>query len=295
MTKPIKNAESFGPVVYPDEAAEPILSPAVRAALLNWLEEIWAEDELKEVGIEPRRKALFYGPPGTGKTTLAHHLCARLGLPMLIVQSDRIISKYVGQSERNIGELFRAVEAGGPYCLFIDELDTLAGKRIDASSSAGHAHNAQVNVMLQYMERYNGLLIGATNRTDALDTAIWRRFQLQVEIDVPGQAEREHIIERYLAPYLVDPDSVVALARDMNGATPALIREFCEGLKRQIVLGPRLRLPMDWTDVLGRLTASIAPHPELVQPVLWKDAARSRAAKTFNWPLTLSGAKEETR
>lgn len=288
-----KNAESFGRVVYPDEASEPILSPGTRSAILNWLEEIWAEDELEAVGIEPRRKAIFYGQPGGGKTTLAHHLAARLGLPMLIVDSDRIISKYVGDTEKNIGNLFRAAAASGPYVLFLDELDTIGGKRIDASQAAGLAHNAGVNVLLQYLERHKGLLIAATNRTDALDTALWRRFQLQIELGEPGQEERERIIERYLSPYTVDPASVTSLARDLGGASPALIREFCEGMKRQMIIGPKVGLKMEWVAVLNRLVSAIAPHPELTQPVLWADPSRARVSREFIWPLVLPSFVEE--
>lgn len=70
----------FGEVLQPAEAQEPILARPVRASLIEWLTEIWAAKELEEVGLEPRRRALFHGAPGTGKTTLAHHLAARLGL-----------------------------------------------------------------------------------------------------------------------------------------------------------------------------------------------------------------------
>src|ERR1700735_1891214 len=92
-----KTLDSFGDIFWPSEAAEPILARPVRLALTEWLTEIWAEDELTAVGIGPRKRAIFDGAPGVGKTTLAHHLSARLGLPMLAVRPERVISKWVGE------------------------------------------------------------------------------------------------------------------------------------------------------------------------------------------------------
>src|SRR5579871_4297883 len=96
----------FGDLLMPEEAMEPILSRPVRGALLEWLTEIWAEPELAAIGVKARRRAIFDGPPGVGKTTLAHHLAARLGLPMLAVRPDRVIDKWVGSTGQNIGALF---------------------------------------------------------------------------------------------------------------------------------------------------------------------------------------------
>src|SRR5688500_10182243 len=81
-----------GQVVMPGDAQAPILTAPVRAALHQWLFEMNAEAELSAVGLKPRSRCLLSGPPGCGKTTLAHHIAARLGLPMLVIQSHEIIS-----------------------------------------------------------------------------------------------------------------------------------------------------------------------------------------------------------
>jgi SpoVK/Ycf46/Vps4 family AAA+-type ATPase len=102
----------------------------VRNALLEWLTEVWAEEELKAIGIGPRRKAIFDGPPGVGKTTLAHHLAARLGLRMLAVRPERIISKYVGETGERIGHMFDlAADKDDPVVLFLDEFDSYSRQR----------------------------------------------------------------------------------------------------------------------------------------------------------------------
>lgn len=283
----------FGDLLLAKEASEPILSRSVRASMTEWLTEIWAVKELEAVGLQPRRRALFHGAPGTGKTTLAHHLSARLRLPMLCVRPDRVVESFLGATGRALGALFdlarpKAEGGEGPVVLFFDEFEALAPKRQGDARDAQREMNSVVNVLLQRFDAHTGFVIAATNHGDQLDAAVWRRFDLQIKLDPPGQEERIRILERYLAPYGLPERQMEALATACEIASPALLRQFCEGLKRNIVIGPQVKWPMEREAVFARVLASIEPHPDLGKPRLWSLGASDKAVGTIGWPLSLA-------
>jgi SpoVK/Ycf46/Vps4 family AAA+-type ATPase len=285
---------SFGEVFEPDEADEPILAKGVRAALLEWLTEVWAEEELREVGIGPRRRAIFDGPPGVGKTTLAHHLAARLGLRMLAVRPERVISMYVGQTGQLIGQLFDLCsDADDPVVLFLDEFDSYSRQRRRSQQAADDSRNEEVNTLLQRLEQHKGFLIAATNFGSHVDQAIWRRFDMHVTLELPGQPEREKILARYLAPFGLPSRALADLALSFETASPALMRHFCENLKRQLVVGPKLNMDMRKEAVIGRLLATVKPHPDLGLPRLWSEGEKDKAVHALPWPLPKIGEINE--
>lgn len=291
----------FGDVFEPTEAAEPILARGVRTALMEWLTEIWAEDELKAVGISARRKAMFGGAPGVGKTTLAHHLSARLGLVMLAVRPERVISKWVGATGQNIGQLFdlcapkepkEGEETEPPVLLFIDEFDSLSRQRRRSEQASDDSRNEEVDTLLQRIEQHKGFLIAATNYPEHIDQAIWRRFDMHITLELPGQPERERILARYLAPFGLPRRALAALAESFETASPALMRAFCENLKRQVVIGPKLASDMRKGATVERILAGVHPHPDLGKPRLWSHGAADEAVRAMPWPLPLAAAIE---
>lgn len=282
---------SFGDmavIMPPDDAEPPILPPGIRAAVRQWLTELQCVDELAEVGLTPRRSGLLSGPPGCGKTTLAHHFAARLGMNLAVVNMQMIVSSYLGGTGRNVDKLFRAAGKHSRDCLlFLDEFDSLASARGNDGQSTGKERNSIVVAFLQQIDRFDGVFIAATNRGDAIDAALWRRFAMHLELIEPDSECRFAILTRYLAPFGLPDEAMDRLCAATMGATPALLRQFMEGIKRDLVLGARFERPMDAAAVLARTVAAIAPHAQAIAPPLWEEPARqTEDLATMAWPPT---------
>lgn len=278
----------FAEVRRPEDVDEPILAPTVAHAVHEWLVEINNAAELASVKIEPRRLALLYGPPGTGKTTLAHHLAARLGVPLIAVQAERVVSKWIGGTGENLGDLFDLLKPIESRCvLLLDEFDGMAQKRItESGSGASHEKNQILTVLLRRIEGYRGIGLAATNAKDVLDSAMWRRFGLQISVDLPGENERFAILRKYLAPFDLDDEAIDLLVKITRGCSPSLLRQLMEGLKRTLVLAPKLRIDVSRPEIVfAHIVASIAPPPEMQQPPLWSDGDRSLGKLAgITWP-----------
>ena len=120
----------------------------------------------------------------------AEVLAHELGLDLYRIDLSAVVSKYIGETEKNLRRLFDAAEDGGAI-LFFDEADALFGKRSEVKDSHDRYANIEVNYLLQRMEAYRGLAILATNMKDALDPAFLRRLRFVVDFPFPGPAERE--------------------------------------------------------------------------------------------------------
>jgi SpoVK/Ycf46/Vps4 family AAA+-type ATPase len=290
MFRSMRNAEvaDFGEILAPDQASEPILAKPVRSALLEWLTEIWAADELEAVNLKSRKRAIFHGAPGTGKTTLAHHLAGRLGLPMLVIRPERFKTTYVSESAANLGRMFDCVRAlEEPVFLFFDEFDSLAAARMHGQMNAvgEQDHNHTINTLLANLDRYEGFAVAATNFGDRVDPAVWRRFEIHVELALPGDHERRRILERYFAPFVLPEPALAALSTAMETASPALMRSFAENIKRQIIVGPKAGWEMSRDAVISRVLETVKPHPDLGLPRLWNQGTADRSLPLFPWPL----------
>ncbi len=143
--------------------------------------------------------ALFAGGSGTGKTLAAEVMAKELGLDLFVVDLSQVVSKYIGETEKNLRKVFDAAEAGGALLLF-DEADALFGKRSEVKDSHDRYANLEVSYLLMRMEAYRGLAILTTNMKKALDTAFMRRIRFVVDFPFPAEHERAEIWRRVLPP-----------------------------------------------------------------------------------------------
>nr|MBP6634111.1 AAA family ATPase [Kofleriaceae bacterium] len=133
--------------------------------------------------------ALMSGPPGTGKTMAAGLLAKELGLDLYQVDLSKIVSKYIGETEKQLAAVFDAAEAGHAVLLF-DEADSLFGKRTEVKSSNDRYANLETNYLLQRLEAFTGVCLLTTNHEQAIDEAFRRRLALHVRLPMPDEAQR---------------------------------------------------------------------------------------------------------
>jgi AAA+ superfamily predicted ATPase len=143
--------------------------------------------------------ALFSGPSGTGKTLAAEILAGDLGLDVFKLDLSAVVSKYIGETEKNLEEVFDAASAGN-LLLFFDEADSLFGKRSEVNDARDRYANIEVSYLLQRLEVYDGLVVMATNFERNIDDAFLRRIHTRIEFTLPGVEERQAIWDRNLPP-----------------------------------------------------------------------------------------------
>jgi SpoVK/Ycf46/Vps4 family AAA+-type ATPase len=138
--------------------------------------------------------ALFSGPPGTGKTMAAEVIARDLRLDLYQIDLSQVVSKYIGETEKNLGQIFREAQSSKAI-LFFDEADALFGKRSEVKDAHDRYANIEVGYLLQKMEEYEGVAILATNLRQHLDEAFVRRMQFIVEFPFPDEEHRRRIWE----------------------------------------------------------------------------------------------------
>jgi hypothetical protein len=143
--------------------------------------------------------ALFSGPPGTGKTMAAEVLAASLGLDLYQVDLSKVVSKYIGETEKNLGKIFDEARTGNAI-LFFDEADALFGKRTEVSDAHDRYANIETSYLLQKMDDYDGVVILASNLRQNLDEAFTRRLRFIVEFPFPDVESRRRIWRAVFPP-----------------------------------------------------------------------------------------------
>lgn len=232
-------------ITFPDsERPQPHMPPALERAV-SMLKSEWEHlNDLAQVGSSPAMSCLLTGAPGTGKTSLALWLGVQLGLPVLTVRVDAMMSSFLGTTSRNIAQVFNF--ANRFRCiLLLDELDSIAKLR-DDPNEVGEIKRV-VNALLQNLDTrvLSGITIGITNHPKLLDPAVWRRFAAQIEVPLPNADAREAIISRYEQPIEIKPAVKRFMVLMTEGASGAEIETIVNLYKKRSVLSPLPTSPIE--------------------------------------------------
>jgi hypothetical protein len=211
LAQRIETCASWNELVLPAPQLNMLREISAHVRLRVQVYEAWgfAQKCARGLGIS----ALFAGASGTGKTLAAEVLANELRLDLYKIDLSQVVSKYIGETEKNLRRVFDAAEEGGAVLLF-DEADALFGKRSEVKDSHDRYANIEVSYLLQRMESYRGLAILTTNMKDALDPAFLRRIRFVVQFPFPDAAERIEIWRRmFPAQTPVDGLDVARLAK----------------------------------------------------------------------------------
>ena len=184
----------------------------------------------QKLGIEPPQGVLLHGPPGTGKTLLAKAVANETSASFFSIAGPEIISKYYGESEQQLREIFEDAKDESPSIIFIDELDSIAPKREDVTGEVERRVVAQLLTMMDGLEaRGQVVVIAATNRVDSVDPALRRpgRFDREIEIGVPDEVGRKEILQIHTRGMpLSDDVSLNHLAGETHGFVGADVQSL---------------------------------------------------------------------
>ena len=221
----------------PERTLESLSLPdAVTAIIREVVSEHHRVDLLRSYGLEPRNRMLFIGPPGNGKTSLAEALAEALMVPLLRVRYDGIVGAYLGETAVRLRRLLDAARTR-KCVLFFDELETIAKERGDTNDT-GEIKRVVSSLLLQIDDLPSHVIVvGATNHPELLDKAVWRRFQVRVELPLPTRAQLAEWFAKFEKrldqPLGLAPDT---LAKKLYGINYAEAEEFATSVMRKFVL-----------------------------------------------------------
>lgn len=224
-------------VIFPSEinVEEPLFDVKIKEAVESVVVEWNNYGVLVEMNATPSRSCLIFGEPGTGKTHLAKWMAKEIKLPIVMAKLDSIVSSFLGTSARNIGNLFKF--ANRYNCiLLLDEFDAIAKLRNDPQE-VGEVKRI-VNSLLQCLDERNsvGFTIGITNHEQLLDPAIWRRFDVQIDIPKPSNRVVQELLKIFLRPLQFSETELKFMSWCLNGSTGADIEKWTNWLKRMKII-----------------------------------------------------------
>lgn len=239
-----------------------VLSHALKTQVKEFLFEYSNAALLRSHSLEPRHKVMLIGPPGNGKTSLAEVFATELGLPFLTVRYDAIVDSYLGETSTRVRKLMEFA-AQTPCVLFFDEFETVGKERADAQDS-GEIKRV-VSSLLMQIDRLpsHALVVCATNHPEMLDRAIWRRFDLQLEVPPPSLNELRSWFQRFSASFADSaamPQELFLAA--MQGRSMSEVEAFTLNVRRRLILSQgTLTTAEAVKEVLRRLQAPVPRQP----------------------------------
>lgn len=232
--------------------ADLVLPDSQRTELSEVLDEFRRWDVLDANGLKPRQRLLFCGPPGCGKTATAEALATELGMPMLYVRFDAVVSSLLGETAANLRKVFTYAERGSWVVLF-DEFDAIGRSRDDLTE---HGELKRVvNSFLQLLDSFSGrsLVIAATNFEQVLDPALWRRFDEVLRFERPDVEKIELLLRRLLARHLPPNPPLREMASRLDGFAYADVERLCQdALRRHVLAGTKTLQPSAIENALTR-------------------------------------------
>ena len=195
LAKRIKPSTTWNDLVLPKDELERINEFISRKKYYDLVYDKWGYGA--RVGYGKGLIGLFSGPPGTGKTMLAGLIAQALDLDLYQVDLGQVVSKWVGETEKQLGKVFDQAERAHAVLLF-DEADSMFAKRTEVKTSNDRYANMAVNYLLQRLERYTGVAVLTTNKDASLDDALQRRLTLHLRLDIPDIEERERLWRTFM-------------------------------------------------------------------------------------------------
>lgn len=256
----IGKRESWADLVLPGETTDAVVELLSRVRHRRRVLDDWGFGAklAKGLGVS----ALFSGEPGTGKTMVASLIAEDLGLELYQIDLSTLVSKYIGETEKNLARAFDAAESGHAILLF-DEADSLFGKRTDVKSSTDRYANMEVNYLLQRIEQFQGVAILTTNMSSSIDEAFVRRLSVHIRFELPEEAEREKLWQAMFpeaAPRADDIDfPVLAQRYEFSGGhirNAVLRAAYLAGAEDGVITMARLRRAADLeSQEMGRIVS----------------------------------------
>lgn len=237
VSKPAHKGREFIAEIMPRRSLrDMVLSKTCRTAVDQLVEEQQRSSLLRAHGLDPRHRLLLAGPPGNGKTSLAEAIAESLAVPFFVVRYEAMIGSYLGETAGRLGRVFDYARTT-PCVLFFDEFDAVGKERGDIHET-GEIKRVVTSLLMNIDELPSyALVIAATNHSELLDRAVWRRFQLRLRLPAPGEQELTKYFNRFLASFDRRPGiSAYTIAKRLGAISYAEAEEFTLDVCRRDVM-----------------------------------------------------------